>query len=239
MGWTGEAGYFERRTPSGELKLLSYFSEQRREEFLRAETDNCADPSSCKGLKVKVSQDRLGAPLNRAIIQIVYTFAGETGAKQTAQPYWKSILIESGPGRYRELLLLKNEGGFWTWPPSTARILSAGTTKVLVTSDQTTSRDLYCTGQFWVLDKSGASIADFSGVLSAIQKALPTGTQNVTPMCDAVHLEALRVVADIQKVNPDSGNIGIEGHVVVKFRFDGARAVPVSAAFRQETEESN
>jgi hypothetical protein len=239
IGWTGEKGYFERHTPGVNRAFRFYISDQRQQEFLRAETDNCADASACKELKVKVSREEIGSPFDKSIFQIVYTFAGKPWTNQISQPYWKSIVIETRPGIYRELLLLRNEGGFWDWPPSTADILNAGTTKLLATHDQTTSRDIWCTGEFWVLGKSDATLVDFSEVVAAIDKAVPSGAQNITPMCAAVDLGKLEVHGDIQKVSPQCRACGFEGHVVVKFKLEGQRAVPVSATFRPETESGN
>ena len=56
MGWTGENGYFERRTPSSDHPLQYYLSAERQQEFLRAETDDCATKSVCDESKVEVSQ---------------------------------------------------------------------------------------------------------------------------------------------------------------------------------------
>ena len=230
MGWTEENGYFERQGPSVERSFDFYISDQRPQELLRAETDNCADASGCKELKVRVAQQEVGSPFGKRIVQIVYTSAGEPGQDKMSQPqtYWKSIVIETRPGMYRELLLLKNEGGFWSGSPSSAKVWNAGATKLLVTNDNTTSRDMWCTGEFWVLGKFGAALADFSQVEAAIRKAAPRGTQNVTPMCGAVDPGRLEVRSDVQKISPECSACGVEGHVVVKFKFAGRRAVPVS-----------
>jgi hypothetical protein len=236
MGWTGEKGYSERQTPSINQAFRFYVSDRRQQEFLRAETDNCADASACKELKVKVSQEELGSPFGKDIFQIVYTFAGEPWTNQMSQPYWKSIVIETGPGMYRELLLLKNEGGFWSWPPSRADMLDAGATKLLVTNDHTTSRNMWCTGEFWVLGKSGAILADFSEVAAAIDKAVPSGARNTTPMCAAVDLNRLEVRGDVQRLSPECTACSFDGHIVVKIKFEGQRVVPVSAIFKQEAQ---
>lgn len=230
MRWTGEDGYFERQTPSVDRAFSFYVSDQRQQEFLQAAADNCTD-ASCNGLKVKVSQEEVGSSFGKPVFQIVYTLAGAPGQNQPSQPYWKSLVIETQPGMYRELLLLKNDGAFWSGPPSTAKILNAGTANLLVTNDVTTSRDMWCTGEFWVLGKSGATLADLSEVEAAIRKAAPRGSQSVTPMCAAVDPAKSEVHADVQKVGPECGACGLTGHVVVKFRFEGQRAVPVSTNF--------
>ena len=91
---------------------------------------------------MKVSREDLGSLFGKSILQIVYAVESQNGPMSRSPPYWKSIVIETSPGMYRELLLLKNEGGFWVGPPSAAEILNAGTTKLLVTKDKTTSRDM-------------------------------------------------------------------------------------------------
>ena len=233
MGWTGENGFSSRQLPSVDRSLPSYTS-GKRQEFLRAATDDCANADTCKELKVQFSQRALGSPFGKSILQIDYTFAGDPGPNQNSGSYWKSIVIETGPGMYRELFLLKNEGGFWLSPPTAASIVESGTTKLLVTNDLTTSRDMFCTGEFWVLKQSGAAVADFSEIEKAIAKAVPSGTQNVTPMCAAVDLRKLEVRGDVQKVPPKCRTCDVEGQVVVKFTFEGQRAVPLSATFKPE-----
>lgn len=228
MGWTGEEGYFERRTPTSEHPLQYYVSEKRQQEFLRAETDDCAVQSVCDELKVEVSQQEVAAPGGKKILQVVYAIKGAGGSAGN-QPYWKSIVVETPAGIYREIFLMRNEGGFWTWPPSVPSVASAGNTKVLSTNDATTSRDLWCTGEFWVFERSELTPIDFSAVSAAIEKAAPAGSAAITPMCAAVNLEKLEVRADIQNRNAECRACGMEGSIVVKFRLEGARAIPVSS----------
>jgi hypothetical protein len=231
MGWTGENGYFERQSPSAERAFSFYTSGERQQEFLRAEADYCTDASACGKRKVKVSREDLGSLSDKSIFQIIYALESQNNPVSQHQPYWKSIVIETRPGMYRELLLLKNEGEFWVGPPSTAEILNAGTTKLLVTKDKTTSRDMWCSGEFWVLGEPGATLADFTEVTAAVHKAIPKGAQDITPMCAAVNLRAFEFRSDVQRVNPECAACGLEGHVVVKFKFEGQRAVPISTDF--------
>ncbi len=240
MGWTGENGYFERRTPGSDHPLPYYISAERQQEFLRAETDDCASKSVCDELKVEVSQQEIGAPLGKEILQIIYALKTNTDdaahqpAGQPPQPYWKSIVAETVPGMYREVFLLRNEGGFWAWPPSTPSVTMAGETKVLFTSDSTSSRDMWCTGEFWIWQASELTPIDFSAVLTAIDKAVPAGTGAITPLCAAVALEKLEARSSVQKSNAECRACGIEGSVVVKFKLEGSRAVPMSSAFLRD-----
>ena len=240
MGWTGESGYFERRTPSSDHPLQYYVSAERQQEFLRAETDDCAIKSVCDELKVEVSQQEIGELFGKKIIQIICALktkaedANDSSADQTVRSYWKSIITETLPGMYREAFLLRNEGAFWAWPPSTAGVMTAGDTKVLFTKDSTSSRDMWCTGKFWVLQKSELTPVDFSAVTAAIDKAAPAGTGAITPMCAAVMFETLEVRAAVQKINPECRACGLEGSVFVKFKLEGARAVPVSSKFLRD-----
>lgn len=235
MGWTGESGYFERRTPSGDHPLQYYVSAERGQEFLQAETDNCAIKSVCDELKVELSQEEIGASFGKRMLQIVYAMktkaddAGERSANQTLRPYWKSIIVETLPGMYREIFLLRNEGAFWAWPPSTAGVTKAGDTKVLFTNDSTSSRDMWCTGESWVLQRSELTPVDFSAVSAAIDKAVPAGAGAITPLCAAVMFEKLEVRTDVQKSNPECRACGFEGSVIVKFKLAGSRAVPLSS----------
>ncbi len=232
MGWTGEQGYFEHRTPSSEHPLPYYLSEERQRQFLHAETDDCASQSLCDELHVGVSRQEIGAPGTNKIFQIVYAIK-EPADGAGNQPYWKSIVVETSTGMYREIFLLRNEGAFWAWPASTAKVTHAGDTQVLFTNDATSSRDLWCTGEFWALEKSGPAVVDFSTVTAAMDKAAPAGSVVITPMCAAVVLEKLQVRADVQKRNA-CRTCGLEGSVVVNFKLQGARAVPVSSAFLRD-----
>jgi len=240
MGWTGESGYFERRTPSSDHPLQYYVSAERQQEFLRAETDDCAIKSLCDELKVEVSQQEIGEPFGKKIIQIVCALKTKAGdgnddsANQTVGSYWKSIIVETSPGMYREIFLLRNEGGFWAWPPSTAGVMTAGDTKVLFTKDSTSSRDMWCTGEFWVLQKSELTPVDFSAVTAAIDKAAPAGTAAKTPMCAAVTFEKLEVRTAVQKINPECRACGLEGSVILDFKLESSRAVPLSSTFLRD-----
>ncbi len=232
MGWTGTDGYVERRAPSSDHPLQYYLAAQRQQEFLRAETDNCAVAPACSEAEVEVSQKEIGAPFGKKIFQIVYamkTQPGDSGGNPANRPYWKSIIAESSRGLFQEIFLLKNEGGFWQWPASNAEVNTAGDAKVLLTNDSTSSRDLFCTGEFWVLEKSGPRLADFSAVEAAIHKAVPTGAHAITPMCSAVMPEKLQVRAVVQKIDAECRACGLEGYVLVKFEFEGSRAVPLSS----------
>ena len=242
MGWTGENGYFEHQTASSERPLKYYLSPERRQEFLRAETRNCALP--CDDSKVQISQKEIGAPFGKRIIQIVYANnqstenLDSTSSDKPAVSYWKSIVAETRPGMFREILLLKNEGAFWQWPPSAADLVTDGDTEVLSTFVTTSSRDMWCTGEFWVLQKSGPKLADFSSVNKAIDKSLPAGDNPVTPKCAAISLQKLETRVDVQQKQPKCHACGYEGSVIVKFKFDGARAVPVSSEFVKDSEDS-
>ena len=110
------------------------------------------------------------------MLQIVYALKTDTDNR----PYWKSILAETAPGMYREIFLLKNEGGFWKWPPSRYGVMKAGDTNVLFTNDATTSRDMWCTGEFWVSRKSGPTVIDFLPVAAAMDKAAPANSVGKT-----------------------------------------------------------
>ncbi len=240
MRWDGNHGYSETRTKNSEQPLRYYLSAKRAQEFLRSVTDNCAVPSECNENNVEVSQQEIAAPFGKHIVQVVYAWKmkpdAEGGASRDEgiRSYWKSILAETAPGLYREIFLLRGEGAFWTWPASLAGIVSAGNTKVLFTRDQTTSRAMWCTGAFWVLEKSGPMPADFSAVYRAIAKAVPQGNILVTPMCAAVHFETQEVHVEVQKGSADCNACCCEGSVTVKFKFEGARAVPLSSAFGKD-----
>lgn len=234
MGWTGSDGYFERRTSSGDQPLQYYLSAGRQQEFLLAATDNCAVRSMCDEAKVEVLQDEIGTAFGKKILQIVYTMKEEPGngpdkSTDHARSYWKSIITKTAPNMYREVFLLKNEGAFWKWPPSTAKLVAAGDTRLLLTDDSTSSRDMFCTGEFWVLGESGPRPVDFSAVEAAIRKVAPADAQAVTPICSGVRLEQLEVSTELQKINPACRTCGFEGSVRVKFKFEGSRAVLLSA----------
>lgn len=227
MGWTGEQGYFEHRVSIGDHPLRYYLSSQRKQEFLQAETDGCADKSVCDEKNAELSQQQINAPAFGKMLQIVYALKTDTDNR----PYWKSIVAETAHGQYREIFLLRNEGGFWKWPPSIAGVTKAGDAEVLFTNDTTTSRDMWCTGEFWVLQKSGLTVMDFSPVAAAMDKATPPGNSTIAPMCAAVSLEKLEARSTVQKNKPECRACGIAGSVIVKFKLEGSRAVPVSANF--------
>lgn len=227
MGWTGEQGYFEHRTTSSDRPLRYYLSVERKLEFLQAETDGCPVKSECNEMNVELSQQEIVAPSFPKMLQIVYALKTDTDNR----PYWKSIIAETSPGVYREIFLLRNEGDFWKWPPASYGVTKAGDAQVLFTNDATTSRDMWCTGEFWVSQKSGPAVVDFSRVAAAMGKAAPAGSATIAPMCAAVSLEKLEARSEVRKKNPECSACGIDGSVIVKFKLDGAGAVPVSSTF--------
>lgn len=239
MGWDGNSGYFEHQTSTSDHPLQYFLSVERQHEFLRAETDDCADPSMCREVALKASLTEIGAWSGKKVFQIVYSFTPKTenadgNSGSPPRPYWKAIIAETSLGQYREIFLLRNEGGFWTWPPSTAGVVNSGDSKILFTSDATTSRDLWCTGAFWVVQESRLAPVDFSAVTEALDKAVPAGASAITPMCAAVSLEKLEVRSVVKKSNAECRTCGMEGSVIVKFKLNGARAEPVSSRLAQD-----
>ncbi|HTV81371.1 MAG TPA: hypothetical protein VME18_01880 [Acidobacteriaceae bacterium] len=238
MGWNGNDGYTENETPSISRPLDYYISNQRRQEFL-SDAGGCAIPSECNDTMVRISQTEIGAPLGERTIQILYAMPGEyrrqLGTQLGAQSYWKSIVIEPRPGMYRELLLLKSDAA-WLWPPEAPEIVTAGATTLLVDKDHTDSSEMGCTGEVWVLGKAGAELAGFSDVVAAVKKTVPSGDRNVSPLCSGLDLGKSEFRGDVQETNPKCMACGWEGHVVVRFGFEGARAVPISATFQPESE---
>jgi hypothetical protein len=237
MGWTGEEGYYEHQSPSVERPLSFYTSDQRQQEFLQAVVEQCLAEPACSKFKVKVSKEEIGSVSDKTILQLLYTVEPEKNPTSITQPYWKSILIETHPGMYRELLLLRNEGEFWIDGPSNAEIVNAGATRLLVTKDKTNSRDIWCTGELWVLDNSGAMLADFSKVDAAVKKAIPRGTQDLTPTCAAVNPQTLELKSkEIRKINDTCRTCDPVGHLQVKFKFEAQQAIPVSVVFSKDAQ---
>jgi len=236
MGWTGDGGGSETRTQSSDHPLQYYFSTRWKMQFLRAETDNCAVKSMCDENHVEVSQKEIGAPFGKRIVQIVCTtrMSQEDVKENPPRPYWKSIVVETAPGIYREIFRLKNEAGYWAWPPSKAVLIDVGDAKVLTTNDSTTSRDEWCTGAFWVVQESGPVLLDFSAIEAAIKQTLPAGRQAITPICGAVDFQKLEVRVAVQKIGPECRTCGYGDGVIVKFEVEGSRAVPLSVSVSTE-----
>jgi len=103
----------------------------------------------------------------------VLTFGGPSVDGPPAR--WKSLLVQTGPDRYREIYTLQDNWG--SYVAGTAGIYGTGPDAILGTDDPGTGNGGYdCSDGYWWFDKSGPHPVDFTRLQEAIGKAIPKGS---------------------------------------------------------------
>ena len=251
--WTGEEGIQAISSESLPHSLQYYLTPSAERDPTDSLSLQCeVEPGGAKrklsDFDMKTSQSLIGEASGRKIQQIVLTFnpgpamkeASTAEAarqhpeqKQPAQPEWappvewKSIVMESAPGEYRELYLLIDTG-VWERPLSTARLLRVGGAQVIDNLDPTTFRAGGCGEGHWVVQADGAVPIDFSAVENAMQKRAPSKVNPPQVACGAISIEKLEVTAWLQDKDATCNACGSFGTEVARFKLEGYRAVPVS-----------
>jgi hypothetical protein len=253
--WTGEEGIRAISSESSPHPLQFYMTATTDRDPIDSLCLQCeVEPGETKrklsDFDVRASQSLIGEASGRKIQQILLTFNPGLAMKEAAraqaarqhpeQPppaepkwappvQWKSIVMESAPGEYRELYLLIDTG-VWERPLSTARLLRVGGAQVLDNLDPTTFRAGGCGEGHWLVQADGAVPIDFSAVASAMQKRAPREAKPPAVECQAISMEKLEVTGWLQDKGATCNACGSFGTEVARFRLEGHRAVPVSVA---------
>ena len=196
---------------------------------------------------VETAQCPVGEPFGRKIIEIVLTFRfrsemQETEAKgaeqgnsckdtppqssdKPASIQWRSVVMERSPGAYQELYLLIDVGAF-VRHLSYASLLAIEGAHILGTAEYYQGNGGMCGQRYWVLDRDGPWLIDFSAVDKEMKKLIPPNT-TVVPSCPSLANGEFEM-SDWIKGDCGACNLGT---AVVDFRLDGSRAIPVSSHF--------
>lgn len=258
VDWTGTRGIRERisRRDSA-YPLQFYLTPSADRDFDNSLCLGCDMEGHRLGLQdftIEISQRVIGQYRGRNIVQIVLSFfvapsmqrryrqeAAREHTSADAFPgsfekpvsEWKSIVVESSAGKYRELYFLIDTGT-WIRPLSTAHVLTAGGIQVLVTVDPFNFRAGGCTDGYWVLEPAGPALIDFSEVQKEIEKVIPPDAAPSDTRCDALSMDKLLVSSPVRRKHAECQACDNFGTAVVHFRLDGNRALPVSSSFVPE-----
>jgi hypothetical protein len=200
-----------------------------------------------KDFVVEASQHPLGISFGRKIIEIVLSFRmgpelmkihAEEAARESGDPgrvysypdsyytpvaMWNSIIMESSANEYQELYLLVDVGVF-VRHLSYASLLTIEGSHILGIAEFLQGNGGVCWQRYWVLDRDGPWLIDFSAVDKEMEKMIPPDA-TVVPSCPALANGELEMSNWIEEKCPTC-----DGRTaVVRFRLDGHRAIPVSS----------
>lgn len=219
---------------------LSYFT---ADPYLRDDgSELCVDCSTPAGREsasqhygISSDVERLGTLAGYPIVQILY----RVGARESREPpqiRWKSLLVQTGEGLYREIYHLQ---AFYLVPPlRSAQIIKVGDERILATHDSDGGNGGGCIDAYWWFDSSGPHQLDFSRVKTAITKRVPSGA-NFWTACWALHLQDEKIESWVQKGDARCKACDVLGQVTAYFRLDRAVAVPVSVRYVPNPQKAN
>ncbi len=143
---------------------------------------------------------------------------------------WKSILVQVGPDRYREIFHLQAFYSTISIKPSS--IVASGSERVLATVDLDGGNAGGCWEGYWWFDGAGPHALDFSRLEAAMLGQVPKNT-NFNVHCTNLDLKSQSVRSGVQKAHPECHACDWVGEVTAKFRLAGAIAEPVEITFKQ------
>jgi hypothetical protein len=144
---------------------------------------------------------------------------------------WKSIVMESSADMYNELYFIVDDR-VYVRPLSKARLLEVGGAQLLATNDPIDGTGGFCTEGYWVLQPNGPWWLDFTAVHEKIEKLITDDAVAMATGCWALSIDKGEVRSPVQGKDAECRSCDNLGTVVVRFRIDGHRAVPVSSFFK-------
>lgn len=212
---------------------LSYFTAN---PALRDDgNDFCVDCSpagraeSAKEHPIRAAVKTVGVLAGYRILDVLY-FINSSEKPDQFQAEWKSILVQVGADRYREIFHLQASGS----PPplQSSRIIQLGGERVLTTMDSDGGIGGGCWEGYWWFDRSGPHDLDFSRLQSAMSERLPKGSHLDGITCSQLDLKSGRAQSAVQRVNAECSACNFIGEVTAQFRLHGAIVEPVAVTFK-------
>lgn len=142
---------------------------------------------------------------------------------------WKSILVQVGPDRYREILHLQVFYTTVSLHPS--RIIQSGKESVLATQDPDGGNGGGCWESYWWFDRSGPHSLDFSHLRAAIKDRVPENAI-FDISCSTLDFSSERIRSGVRKYDAACHACGYLGEVTARFRLDGPIAEPMAVSFK-------
>ena len=141
---------------------------------------------------------------------------------------WKSILVQTGTDRYREIFHL--QAFYTTASVEPSRIIQSGNEPVLVTMDLDGGNGGGCWEGYWWFDSTGPHPLDFSRLEAAIRERLSAAHQEdarVQISCANLNLKSQQVNSGVQKSHAQCRACDWVGKLTARFRLDGVQPVAV------------
>ena len=216
---------------------LSYFTAN---PFLRDDGDDlcglCTPDDKAKSARhysIRTEVKPVGALAGYRIVDVLYYVGSlELNAKLT-DVKWKSILVQVGPNRFKEIFHLS--AFYTTVSIEPSRIIQSGNEQVLATMDGDGGNGGGCWESYWWFDHSGPHRLDFTGLSIAIGERVPKHT-HYQISCENLDLEAQEVKAAVQKIPATCHACDWIGEFTARFRLDGANAIPLDVRFKPYTQ---
>jgi hypothetical protein len=248
--WNGETGIYKKNTTTSPHPIsffLSPLPARDPDNGLCLGCDQDGHKVTLKDFSIQASQRELGESYGRKIIEIMLSFRAPLSTVQfggapappddNALPnatdpvaIWKSVLMESSPGLYRELYFLIDNGNF-VRPLSHATLVNIGSTKALSSTDFIEGNGGFCTESEWALLKDGPHLIDFFAVQKEIDRLTPARAAPPESGCYALSMEKAEIRTAVQLKNAHCHACDYLGWIEVHFKLDGYKALPASSSF--------
>ncbi len=188
---------------------------------------------SAQVYSVRTEVKPVGVLAGYRIVDVLYYVGSRELNAELRDVKWKSILVQVGPDRFKEIFHLSVFYTTVSIQPS--RIIQSGNEQVLATMDGDGGNGGGCWEAYWWFDKAGPRQLDFSGLSKAIGERVPKHT--AYPMsCSNLNLETQEVKAAVQKVPATCHACDWIGSFTARFRLDGAKAIPLDIQFSPDTQ---
>lgn len=211
---------------------LSYFTENpiMRDDAgeLCAGCKDAGNPELVREFEVQSTIKTLGVLAGYRIVEVLYSIRPKEEEATPDSAKWKSILVQVGKDRFREIFHLQN---FYSRIAlESSRIVQSGKERVLVSMDPDGGNGGSCWEAYWWFDRSGPHAIDFSPLYAAMRERAPARTTFLTS-CSVLDFERQEVHTWAQKAGAQCHACDYVGKITARFRLDGATVRPVEVRF--------
>jgi hypothetical protein len=154
---------------------LSYFTAN---PFLRDDGDDlcvlCTPEGKAKSAQhysIRTEVRTVGTLAGYRIVDVFYYVGSREMNADLTDVKWKSILVQVGPDRFREIFHLS--AFYTTVSIAPSRIIQSGTERILATTDGDGGNGGGCWEGYWWFDKAGPHSLNFAGLSIAIEERVP------------------------------------------------------------------
>lgn len=212
---------------------LSYFTAN---PFLRDDGDDLCvlcpregKAESAQHYTIRTEVKPVGVLAGYRILDVLYYVGSREMNADLTDVKWKSILVQVGPDRFKEIFHLS--AFYTTVSIAPSRIIQSGNERILATMDSDGGNGGGCWEGYWWFDKAGPRPLDFTGLSKAIGESVPKHT-SYQISCSHLDLETQEVKAAVQKIPATCHACDWIGEFTARFRLEGANAVPVDIQYK-------